>query len=207
MGFYSGSPHSARQNECSDSLSSSSLETHRTNTEQTEPQSDINCIPLAEIESLTLAEDSAHRGRNGENDQLEQDGQNSTELETDGLNETQTRSVTFDLTISDGEKKEREVVDTEYLERNGDTVTERNPDREEDWNADSDDDDEDSWITPSNYKQACDKMGGALESKPNGIAVGCITTDYAMQVHSMKLIINAYTVVLILVCNSTMLAN
>ena len=180
-GFYSGSFHPSTQHEHSDSLSSSPAETHHIDTDQIEPLSDISCVPLDEIEKLTLSEDVTHHDRIGENDQLEIGGQDSTYLEANSCKETQAKSVTFDIAVSEEEEKEREVVGTiESLERNRDTVMERNCDREECWN----DNDDDSWITPSNYKQACEKMGGALESKPNGIAVGCITTDYAMQVHS-----------------------
>ena len=38
------------------------------------------------------------------------------------------------------------------------------------------------WITPDNLQQACEQMGGATEEPAVGVAVGCITTDFAMQV-------------------------
>ena len=49
-----------------------------------------------------------------------------------------------------------------------------------------DDSDSEGWITPENFQQACEEMGGVLEEKANGIAVGCTTTDYAMQVRERK---------------------
>jgi len=44
------------------------------------------------------------------------------------------------------------------------------------------DDTEDDWITPDNLHIACEQMGGAMTAAPEGVAVGCITTDYSMQV-------------------------
>lgn len=46
----------------------------------------------------------------------------------------------------------------------------------------SDCDDEEGWITPENFQEVCVEMGGVLEEQPRGVAVGCITTDFAMQV-------------------------
>ena len=66
---------------------------------------------------------------------------------------------------------------TEGPEWNGDTVVDGdNPE----WDDDSDDDS--GWITPENFHQACEEMGGISEEKAAGIAVGCTTTDFAMQV-------------------------
>lgn len=45
-----------------------------------------------------------------------------------------------------------------------------------------DDEVEDDWITPDNLHIACEQMGGAMTAAPEGVAVGCITTDYSMQV-------------------------
>ena len=42
--------------------------------------------------------------------------------------------------------------------------------------------DEEEWITPENIHEMCEKMGGVMEEQPENIAVGCITTDYSMQV-------------------------
>ena len=51
-----------------------------------------------------------------------------------------------------------------------------------------DSDDDEGWITPENFHEVCVEMGGALEEQPTGIAVGCITTDFAMQVRSDMLL-------------------
>ena len=42
--------------------------------------------------------------------------------------------------------------------------------------------DDDGWITPENIRQVCERMGGVMEERPNDVKVGCITTDFAMQV-------------------------
>ena len=47
---------------------------------------------------------------------------------------------------------------------------------------DDDDDGEDGWINPENFNEACVEMGGALQEPAVGVAVGCVTTDFAMQV-------------------------
>lgn len=52
-------------------------------------------------------------------------------------------------------------------------------------NEDHTDSDDEGWITPENFQEVCREMGGALEEQPEGVAVGCITTDFAMQVRCM----------------------
>ena len=64
-------------------------------------------------------------------------------------------------------------------EWNGDAVVD---DDDPEWD-DDDDDDDSGWITPENFHQACEEMGGVSEEKAAGIAVGCTTTDFAMQVY------------------------
>jgi hypothetical protein len=46
----------------------------------------------------------------------------------------------------------------------------------------SEEEDEEGWITPENFADACAEMGGTEQEPAAGIAVGCITTDFAMQV-------------------------
>ncbi len=71
--------------------------------------------------------------------------------------------------------------DSDDLERNEDS-DDLEPNEDSEGSPSDESDDEDTWITPANYQTACEKMGGALETSLNGIAVGCVTTDYAMQV-------------------------
>ena len=66
------------------------------------------------------------------------------------------------------------------VERNGDSGEEQNGDSGEEQNGDSDDSED--WITPENLHAACEAMGGAVKVEAQGIAVGCVTTDFAMQV-------------------------
>lgn len=54
-------------------------------------------------------------------------------------------------------------------------------------NEDHTDSDDEGWITPENFQEVCREMGGALEEQPEGVAVGCITTDFAMQVRRYTL--------------------
>ena len=46
---------------------------------------------------------------------------------------------------------------------------------------------EEGWITPDNLQRVCEQMGGLLEEEPKGIAVGCLTSDFAMQVRDTPL--------------------
>lgn len=57
---------------------------------------------------------------------------------------------------------------------------ENEPDDEDDEENDDDDDDGGGWITPGNIKQV--KMDSADWTAPADIRVGCLTTDFAMQV-------------------------
>ena len=81
--------------------------------------------------------------------------------------------------VENGDPERKENVDNDDLEWKGDKVEGDSGNLE----CDADDDDDDSgWITPENFHQACEEMGGVSEEKAVGIAVGCTTTDFAMQV-------------------------
>ena len=52
-----------------------------------------------------------------------------------------------------------------------------------DSNSDNGDDDDDGWITPDNIKHVKSQMGKeTLAAVPANVTVGCLTTDFAMQV-------------------------
>ena len=53
--------------------------------------------------------------------------------------------------------------------------------------GDDDDDDDDGWITPENVQEARKEMGGLVEEQLEGVVVGCMTTDFAMQVRAYVL--------------------
>ena len=109
---------------------------------------------------------------------------NETETGWTGGSVHQDASSRLEQTLMDGEGEEQ--TGAAPMERTGDDIpVERNggdneEQSDEDWDEDSDD--SSGWITPENLQQACEEMGGATEVKPIGIAVGCITTDFAMQV-------------------------
>ncbi len=81
------------------------------------------------------------------------------------------------------------------VERNGDSKFEERDDIVEEQNEDGNEqgsegeeeeeeegEEEEGWITPENFQEVCEAMGGVLEVEPQEIAVGCVTTDFAMQV-------------------------
>lgn len=57
---------------------------------------------------------------------------------------------------------------------------------DEEWESDEphdgDDDDNDDWITPGNLHRAREQMGGATTVSAKNVTVGCLTTDFSMQV-------------------------
>ena len=75
-------------------------------------------------------------------------------------------------------------------------VRHENEEQSDDDSDEDNDEDEEGWITPDNLQQACEEMGGVLEEEPKGIAVGCITTDFAMQVR--------YSTSVVLICHAIM---
>lgn len=94
-----------------------------------------------------------------------------------GLSDVESKSD-YEKNIVDDLELNKDVGDLEQYEDSEDSLGDESSD-------------EDSWITPSNYQAAREKMGGALETNLSGIAVGCVTTDYAMQVqppHTLTLI-------------------
>ncbi|KAL5466830.1 hypothetical protein EMCRGX_G030981 [Ephydatia muelleri] len=53
---------------------------------------------------------------------------------------------------------------------------------------------EEGWITPDNLQRVCEQMGGVLEEEPKGIAVGCLTSDFAMQNVMLQMGLNVISV-------------
>ena len=64
-----------------------------------------------------------------------------------------------------------------------DMIQERS-DSEDEAEDDEDDDDDEGWITPGNIAQIREKMGVPNAQKAE-VEVGCITTDFAMQVKGL----------------------
>ena len=48
--------------------------------------------------------------------------------------------------------------------------------------SDEPSDDDGDWITPDNLQKACEQMGGATTTSAKDVTVGCLTTDFTMQV-------------------------
>lgn len=82
-----------------------------------------------------------------------------------------------DNSACDVMKEEEKKEITKNSEENGDEEI-----VEEDDDEELSDSDEEGWITPENIHEMCEKMGGVMEEQPENITVGCITTDYSMQV-------------------------
>lgn len=93
---------------------------------------------------------------------------------------------TCDSALHDSREKD------EGFDEAGDIENELNSDDEEDEIDDDDnenddddenDDDGEGWITPDNISRVKDEMGKAsLDAVPASVTVGCLTTDFAMQV-------------------------
>ena len=88
---------------------------------------------------------------------ISKDGDKDTALTNDSLE----REI-------EGEGEREEINEGEGQEENGLEEEEEGED--------------DSWITPDNYQSVCDSIGGMMEESIDEISVGCMTTDYAMQV-------------------------
>ena len=80
-----------------------------------------------------------------------------------------------DTTLNDSQDND------EGFEENDEDV---DNDEDLDSNSDNDDDDDDDgWITPDNIKHVKSQMGKeTLDAIPANVTVGCLTTDFAMQV-------------------------
>ena len=61
-------------------------------------------------------------------------------------------------------------------------VEKQEEEEEEEEEEEGSDSDGEGWITPENFQQVCEEMGGVSEERPRSLAVGCMTTDFAMQV-------------------------
>ena len=155
VGFYSGSNDCAQNTTHSKSITAETSPTTVREDIENESCEDrvVDLEPrLARVE---LTEDCSNAERDCHQFRDEENSENDTEC-----------------------KNDHEVV------RNGDRVgVEWNGDRTVGDEGDTlGDDDSAGWITPKNFEQACEEMGGVLEERANEIAVGCATTDFAMQV-------------------------
>ena len=95
--------------------------------------------------------------------------------ETAGVenNETESKNQTENQS-SFGELQDGEIFTADRLEEGSDDDVDNDDDDEED-------DDGGGWITPSNIKKMKSKMGMG-DSERACVPVGCLTTDFSMQV-------------------------
>lgn len=164
VGFYSGSGRGTENAAKSDSKSSEALSQEARSSDKDECCTDVSEQDPSEIPNLetrvavvSITDDGGKDAHIGNKENLEQ-------ISADNVGVTKCDPMNGS---------------TERLKWNGDTVYGDNLE----WEGDNDTDDDDSgWITPENFRQACEEMGGVLEEKAAGIAVGCTTTDFAMQV-------------------------
>lgn len=76
------------------------------------------------------------------------------------------------------EPLEGEIIPADCLEEDSGEDSESDNDDDE---SDDDDDDDEGWITPSNIKAVKEKMG-MMDSEKTNVPVGCLTTDFSIQV-------------------------
>ena len=85
--------------------------------------------------------------------------------------------------MEDHDHNPHEHVDD--LDHGDDLDCENDLDRVDDHDHGDEEDDDDDWITPDNLHRAREQMGGATTVPAKGVAVGCLTTDFSMQVYGL----------------------
>lgn len=109
-----------------------------------------------------------------------QTSENKFHNQTDVTNTGDLHSKIFDTNVqhnSDSNLNDKGGHLGEGETLSNDMLEEESEDEEE-----SDDDDDDGWITPSNIKTVKEKMG-EMDTERGCIPVGCLTTDFAIQVN------------------------
>ena len=81
-------------------------------------------------------------------------------------------------TVAGEDGRSGEEKSIELVEKVEDLRLEQESQEEEE---EEEEDDDEGWITPDNLQRVCEEMGGVLDELPQSVAVGCITTDFAMQ--------------------------
>ena len=159
VGFYSGIGKVVKDISKSETSTSASTDVRTLDKDSNEAEREVEAIP--ELETLVATVSIAENGSECANIDVKENLQHAS---------------------ADGHVTKCDHISTEGLEWNGDTVKVNGGDLE--WNSDDNDDDDDDsgWITPDNFRIACEEMGGVLNERATGIAVGCTTTDFAMQV-------------------------
>ena len=145
-------------------------------------------LTAIEVKSNTVVEDDLSAGR----DTFELSSSNKTASdknnESTEITEITTRvqAMMTHNSLTDDSKDNDEGFD-EVTDLNSNSFDDNNDKDSNDDDDDDDDeddyDDDDGWITPDNIGHIRDKMGkGAFGDVPANVTVGCLTTDFAMQV-------------------------
>nr|XP_054770430.1 LOW QUALITY PROTEIN: RNA-binding protein NOB1-like [Lytechinus pictus] len=114
--------------------------------------------------------------REGEDNQEEETKmENMMDLRTDQCKDEDITEPSLDQKTPIDEAKDANIGDLNIDEDDGEVI------EEDDVEEEDEDDDEMGWITPQNISQVREQMGGSGETSLEGIRVGCMTTDFAMQ--------------------------
>ena len=127
------------------------------------------CVNGNEINDKESAVENEFQEENYENDLVEDTTKNDDHVNEEGL--------------SDGSHDQ--ILDSHDTDHK-DVRYQGDADDDADYHSSSEDDDsddDDGWITPGNIHQIKADYGiSETQSRPTNIAVGCLTTDFAMQV-------------------------
>jgi RNA-binding protein NOB1 len=155
--------------ECS--VTSDLPESHEKNN-RSEPKEDSTEQPVTSQDNTHTNQSVIDNINQSESSKLEKDSSDTNQTDTDQ---------------TDGEEQEGEItVTADMLED-----VEEDEGIEED-EEDDEDDDDDGWITPSNITTLKQKMAGHDHEKA-AVDVGCLTTDFAMQVQLYYVLENKIT--------------
>jgi len=154
-------PDSLRSEEVADCAQRTSLSENES-TQSTQEQTGAETVKCSESESKEC-----------NTDETLQDNCEETEVSNDRVTETGDNDTSKQVQ----ESQDGEVIQAEDIGEETDSEDGEDEDDEEE----DDDDDDDGWITPSNIKAVKEKMGGETMEKAV-VQVGCLTTDFAMQV-------------------------
>ncbi|XP_030831106.1 RNA-binding protein NOB1 [Strongylocentrotus purpuratus] len=115
-------------------------------------------------------EASVDAGKDSEEDERRIEEENKMEERTDQCDEAESKP-------EQSQSEDAGIDDTSCDMNDGDEGIVEGEEEEED------DDEEDNigWITPQNISQVREQMAGSGETNLEGIKVGCMTTDFAMQ--------------------------
>ena len=130
-----------------------------------------------ETKDVHLEADDQTKWKQEDSSNVEDDQSTDSTRTSEDQNDQTSENTRHNLESNDGSKCTEEVVDA----TDDQLKTEGNEEESEDEEEEEDDDDDEGWITPSNLQQVQKDMGG-LDEDVDDIVVGCMTTDFAMQV-------------------------